>query len=159
MVSMYINTTVDSKKKVLEPTCLRSLTDMPSALESMTSVPSSLFDEFRLLIRHGGESICELFRTAQDHPLSPAPQFPQGENSILVAAPSEPWRRPSVERPPQASDGALGAGSGPSRCRRLITCWPARHPLRLRRRGVLVTVVNARGAHDLFDELEGAGHC
>ena len=60
MVSMYINTSVDSKKKVLEPTCLRSLTDMPWALKSLTSVPSSLFDEFRLLTRHGCESIREL---------------------------------------------------------------------------------------------------
>ena len=34
---------------------------------------------------------------AQDHPLSQAPQFPQGEAPISVAAPSQPWRRPSVE--------------------------------------------------------------
>ena len=69
MVSMCINTSVDSKKKVLEPTCLRSLTDMPSALKSMTSVPSLLCDEFRLLTRHGGESIHELVSSTTAWPL------------------------------------------------------------------------------------------
>ena len=59
MVSLCINTSVDSKKNVLEPTCLRSLTDMPSTLEWMTSVPSSLFEEFRLLTHRGGEWIRE----------------------------------------------------------------------------------------------------
>ena len=39
----------------------------------------------------------------QDNPLSPAPQFPQGEAPISVAATSQPWRRPSVEGQPQWS--------------------------------------------------------
>ena len=39
--------------------------------------------------------------SAQDHPLSQAPQSPQGEAPISVAAPSRPWRRPSVEGQPQ----------------------------------------------------------
>ena len=69
MVSMYINTSVDSKKKVLETTCLRSLTNMPSALESMTSVPSLLCDEFQLRTRHGGESIRELVSSTTAWPL------------------------------------------------------------------------------------------
>ena len=34
---------------------------------------------------------------AQDHPLSQPPQSPQGEAPMSVAAPSQPWRRPSVE--------------------------------------------------------------
>ena len=38
---------------------------------------------------------------AQDHLLSGAPQFPQGEASISVAARAQPWRRPSVEGQPQ----------------------------------------------------------
>ena len=38
---------------------------------------------------------------AQDHPLSQAPQSPQGEAPISVAAPLQPWRRPSVEGQPQ----------------------------------------------------------
>ena len=38
---------------------------------------------------------------AQDHPLSQAPQSPQGEAPISVAAPSQPWMRPSVEGQPQ----------------------------------------------------------
>ena len=40
---------------------------------------------------------------AQDHPLSQAPQSPQGEAPISVAAPAQPWRRPSVEGQPQWS--------------------------------------------------------
>ena len=40
---------------------------------------------------------------AQDQPLSQAPQSPQGEAPISVAAPSQPWRRPSVEGQPQWS--------------------------------------------------------
>ena len=54
---------------LLEPTCLRSLTDMPSALKSMTSVSSSLFDEFRLLTRHAGELIRELVSSTTAWPL------------------------------------------------------------------------------------------
>ena len=69
MVSMYINTSVDSKKKVLEPTRLRLLTDIPSALKSMTSVPSSLFDETGLLTCHGGASIRELVSSTTAWPL------------------------------------------------------------------------------------------
>ena len=38
---------------------------------------------------------------AQDHCLSQAPQSPQGGAPISVAAPSQPWRRPSVEGQPQ----------------------------------------------------------
>ena len=40
---------------------------------------------------------------AQGHPLSQAPQTPQGEAPISVAAPSQPWRCPSVEGQPQWS--------------------------------------------------------
>ena len=40
---------------------------------------------------------------AEDHPLSKAPQSPQVEAPISVAAPSQPWRRPSGEGKPQQS--------------------------------------------------------
>ena len=40
---------------------------------------------------------------AQDHPLSPAPQFPQGEPPISLATPLQPWSLPSVEGQPQWS--------------------------------------------------------
>ena len=40
---------------------------------------------------------------AQDHRLSQAPQSPEGEAPISVAAPSQPWKRPSVEGQPQWS--------------------------------------------------------
>ena len=40
---------------------------------------------------------------AQDHPLTPAPQFHQGEAPISVAAPSQPLWPPSVEGQPQWS--------------------------------------------------------
>ena len=69
MVSMYINTSVDPKKKVLKRTCLRSMTDMPSVLESMTSGPSLLCDDFQLLTRHGGKSIRELVSSTTAWPL------------------------------------------------------------------------------------------
>ena len=69
MAGMCINTSVDSMKKVLEPTCLRSLTDMTSALDSKTSVPSSLFEEFRLLTHRGGEFIRELVSSTTAWPV------------------------------------------------------------------------------------------
>ena len=69
MVSMYINTSVDSKKKVLKPTCLRSSTDMPSALKWTTSAPSLSCDDFRLPTRRGGESIRELVSSTTAWPL------------------------------------------------------------------------------------------
>ena len=42
---------------------------MPSVLESMTSVPSLSCDDFRLLTRHGGESIRELVSSTTAWPL------------------------------------------------------------------------------------------
>ena len=91
MASMCINILVDSKKKALEPTCLRSLTDNPPALESMTSAPSSLFGEFRLLTHRGGESIRKLVSSTTEWPLVPVRNKPiDGPPVDMMHSPSKP---------------------------------------------------------------------